>query len=79
MISKKKAYSIESCRNELQIAECLTTGTVNCMELLEKIESGSHFLEQYQLHRSKKKNEKERKILFPSIRCNEELHLTKKS
>ena len=45
MISKKKAYSIESCRNELQIAECLTTGTVNCMELLVKIESGSHFLE----------------------------------
>ena len=27
----------------------------------------------------KKKNEKERKILFPSIKCNEELHLTKKS
>ena len=44
-ISKKNVYSTESCRNELQLADCLTKGTVNCMKLLEKIGSGSHFLE----------------------------------
>ena len=39
----------------------------------------SYVQESLKFNEVKKKNEKERKILFPSIRCNEELHLTKKS
>ena len=35
MISKKEVYSIECCKRELQLADCLTKGTVNRMKLFD--------------------------------------------
>lgn len=44
MKSNKEVYSTEWCKSELQLADCLTKGTVNCKILLKVLRSGSYLL-----------------------------------
>ena len=45
MIAKKKVTSVEWCKSELQLADCLTKGTTNCMILLNVLKGNITLLE----------------------------------
>ena len=45
MLSKNKVYSIEWCKREAQLADCLTKGTASNTKLLNVLKNGSGLLE----------------------------------
>ena len=45
MLSKNEVYSIEWCKSESQLADCLTKGTVNNAKLLNALKNGNGLLE----------------------------------
>ena len=45
MITKKEITSVEWCKSELQLADGLTKGTVNCMKLSSVLKGITSLLE----------------------------------
>ena len=45
MIAKKEVTTVEQCKSELQLADCLTKGIVNCMKLLNAVKGNTALLE----------------------------------
>ena len=45
MIAKKEVTSVEWCKSELQLADCLTKETANCMKLLNILKCNTGLLQ----------------------------------
>ena len=45
MLSKNEVYSIEWCKSEAQLTDCLTKGTASNTKLLNVLKNGSGLLE----------------------------------
>ena len=45
MLNKKEVYSVEWCKSELQLADCLTKGTASSAKLLDVLKNGGGLLE----------------------------------